>query len=64
MFLILFCVSCSPGHAGVSFYFIVSGSVIVERMEEDKNTGEQHKQVYKANGMMITEKFPEYPSGR
>ncbi|CAH3124264.1 unnamed protein product [Pocillopora meandrina] len=33
------------GHVGVSFYFIVSGSVIVERMEEDKFTGEQHKQV-------------------
>lgn len=57
MFLIHFCVSCSPGHGGISFYFIVSGSVIVERMEEDKNTGEQHKQVYKANGMMISKKF-------
>ncbi|KAJ7381256.1 hypothetical protein OS493_001373 [Desmophyllum pertusum] len=33
------------GHIGISFYFIVSGSVIVERMEEDKHTGEQHKQV-------------------
>ncbi|KAL9967240.1 hypothetical protein ACROYT_G025424 [Oculina patagonica] len=33
------------GHVGISFYFIVSGSVIVERMEEDKHTGEQHKQV-------------------
>ncbi|CAH3175808.1 unnamed protein product, partial [Porites evermanni] len=33
------------GHAGISFYFIVSGSVMVERMEEDRHTGEQHKQV-------------------
>ena len=40
---------------GISFYFIVSGSVIVERMEEDKSTGEKHKQVLKANGM--SEKF-------
>ena len=49
MILIQFCVSCSSGHVGISFYFIVSGSVIVERMEEDKNTGEQHKQVHNAN---------------
>ena len=53
MFLVLL-----AGHVGISFYFIMSGSVIVERMEEDKNTGEQHKQVFiKANGIMISEKF-------
>ncbi|XP_068760054.1 uncharacterized protein [Montipora capricornis] len=33
------------GHVGCSFYFISSGSVIVERMEQDKHTGEQHKQL-------------------
>ncbi|XP_022803352.1 cAMP-dependent protein kinase regulatory subunit-like [Stylophora pistillata] len=33
------------GHVGISFYFIVSGSVMVERMEVDKFTGEQHTQV-------------------
>ncbi|XP_067022888.1 cyclic nucleotide-binding domain-containing protein 2-like [Acropora muricata] len=33
------------GHDANSFYFILSGSVIVERMEEDKSTGEQHKQL-------------------
>ncbi|KAK3731514.1 hypothetical protein QZH41_008547 [Actinostola sp. cb2023] len=33
------------GHIGVSFYFIVSGSVIVERIEEDKVTGERHIQI-------------------
>ena len=45
MYDVLYPRVCSLGHVGVSFYFIVSGSVIVERMEEDKFTGEQHKQV-------------------
>lgn len=39
------CVFSFVGHDANSFYFILSGSVIVERMEEDKSTGEQHKQV-------------------
>lgn len=39
------CLFSFVGHDANSFYFILSGSVIVERMEEDKSTGEQHKQV-------------------
>ncbi|XP_031551248.1 cAMP-dependent protein kinase regulatory subunit-like [Actinia tenebrosa] len=33
------------GHVGISFYFIVSGTVTVERIEEDRVTGEKHIQI-------------------
>ncbi len=34
------------GHVGVSFYFIVSGTVTVQREEKDDRTREKHVQVY------------------
>ena len=58
MYDVLYHRVCSLGHVGVSFYFIVSGSVIVERMEEDKFTGEQHKQVCQRKLLSI--KLPGY----
>lgn len=60
MYDVLYPRVCSLGHVGVSFYFIVSGSVIVERMEEDKFTGEQHKQVCQRKLLSI--KLPGYMS--
>lgn len=33
------------GHLGVSFYFIVSGTVTVQREEKDDRTSEKHVQV-------------------
>ena len=35
----------STGHLGVSFYFIVSGTVTLQREEKDGRTGEKHVQV-------------------
>lgn len=34
------------GHVGISFYFIVSGTVVVQREEKDPRTNEKHVQVY------------------
>ena len=36
---------CTAGHPGISFYFIVSGSVLVQVAEKDKITGTVTKQV-------------------
>ena len=34
------------GHLGVSFYFIVSGTLTVQREEKDRRTSEKHIQVF------------------
>ena len=41
----LYCL-CFLGHLGVSFYFIVSGTVAVQREEKDDRTREKHVQVH------------------